>query len=62
MSMVNCEECNAYIDSDVDCDCFVEVGNMRRLHKTIVLCEPCREKREDQQQWEQSQPVTGVVV
>lgn len=31
-----------------DCDCFVEVGNMRRLHQTKVLCERCRERREDE--------------
>ena len=25
-------------------DCFVEVGNMRHLHQTKVLCERCRDK------------------
>ena len=46
MSVVICEKCDAQIDSDFDCDCFVEVGNMRRLHKTIVLCENCRDYEE----------------
>ena len=44
MSIVICERCDRAIDSDFDGDCFVEVGNMRRLHKEIVLCEPCRDK------------------
>lgn len=45
MSMVICEGCDAPIDSDDDGECFVEVGNMKRLHKTIILCETCRERR-----------------
>ena len=48
MSMIVCEGCDAYIDSDFDCDCFVEVGNMRRWNQTKVLCERCRERREDE--------------
>jgi len=43
MSMVLCSRCDAFVDSDDDPECFVEVGNMRRLHKTIVLCEACRD-------------------
>ena len=46
MSMCVCQRCDAYIDSDFDPDCFVEVGNMRKLNQTIVLCEKCREERE----------------
>ena len=44
MSVVICERCDSWIDSDYDPDCFVEIGNMRRLPKTIILCEPCRER------------------
>ena len=44
MSMIVCEKCDAYIDSDFDCDCFVEVGNMRKHRQTVVMCEPCRER------------------
>ena len=51
MSIVVCSGCDAYIDSDFDCDCFVEVGNMRRLHHTIVLCERCREEHESQEEY-----------
>ena len=43
MSMVICEKCDRLIDSDDDPDCFVETGNMRRLHQTVVMCEPCRD-------------------
>ena len=44
MSIIVCEGCDAYIDSDFDADCFVEVGNMRRLHQTKVMCERCRDE------------------
>ncbi len=44
MSMIACQRCPTLIDSDDDPECFVEVGNMRRLHKTVILCEACREK------------------
>lgn len=43
MSMIACEACGHLIDSDIDVDCFVEIGNMKRLHKEVVWCEPCRE-------------------
>ena len=54
MSMVICEDCDASFDSDDDPDCFVEIGNMRRMNKTIVLCENCRGRREDQLEYEMS--------
>jgi len=38
MSMVLCYGCNALIDSDNDCECFVEKYNI-----VTVLCENCRE-------------------
>ena len=43
MSMARCEGCDRIFDTDEDPDCFVEVGNMRRLHKTVIRCEWCRE-------------------
>lgn len=50
MSMIRCEGssngCCELIDSDADPECFVEVGNMRRLHSTKVLCVACRDERE----------------
>lgn len=45
MSIVICDGCDRPIDSDFDGDCFVEVGNMRRLHKTVALCERYRDDR-----------------
>lgn len=50
MSIVTCEYCDAMVDSDSDPDCFVETGNMRRLHQTTIICEPCRERAWDRQQ------------
>jgi len=44
MSMIACHDCGRLIDSDLDPDCFVEIGNMRRLHKEVVWCESCREE------------------
>ena len=46
MSMVICADCDSLIDSDDDPECFVEIGNMRRLHQTIILCENCRGRRD----------------
>lgn len=48
MSMCICALCDAPIDSDDDPECFVEVGNMRRLHKTQIQCEACRERIEEE--------------
>lgn len=50
MSMVCCEKCARLIDSDVDSDCFVEIGNMRRLHGTVIWCEWCREEEAELQE------------
>ena len=47
MSMCICQDCDRMIDSDDDPDCFVEVGNMRRMTFTEIVCEACREKRND---------------
>lgn len=54
MSLERCERCSNQIDTDVDTDCYVEVGNMRRLHQTIVLCEPCRERHYEEVEREKS--------
>jgi hypothetical protein len=45
MSMIACDGCNAFIDSDADPFCFVELGNQRRLHAEVVWCESCRERK-----------------
>lgn len=50
MSLLTCDRCDATVDDALDPHCLVEVGNMRRLHREIVLCEPCRERAWDRQQ------------
>lgn len=55
MSMCLCEDCGAFIDSDDDPDCFVEVGNMRRMTWTKIYCESCRDNlglEQDRREWE----------
>jgi hypothetical protein len=44
MSIITCDRCDRYIDSDRDPDCFVEVGNMRAQTRNAVWCETCRDK------------------
>lgn len=54
MSILRCERCPRQIDTDLDMECEVYIGNMRRLHATIVLCPGCRQKRDDQREAEES--------
>ncbi len=48
MSIVTCDHCDAYIDSDFDCDCFIE--NPYDSKDTTILCERCRERAYDREQ------------
>lgn len=48
MSIVVCDHCDRYIDSDDDGDCFLE--NPYNSRDVTVLCEPCRENA-----WEREQ-------
>lgn len=50
MSIDVCSKCDAYVDTDFDCDCYVEVGNMRKLTKTVCICEPCRDRIAEQEE------------
>lgn len=54
MSMVLCADCSSLFDSDDDPECFVETGNMRRLHQTTILCSFCRDARIEREEWEAS--------
>lgn len=47
MSIVICRDCDRFVDSDDDPDCFVYDGNYKRQQHEIVLCSPCRDKREN---------------
>ena len=46
MSIDRCHDCRRLVDTDDDPECYVEIGNMRRLHKEACVCEPCRERRD----------------
>lgn len=48
MSIVVCEHCDRYIDSDYDADCFIE--NPYDSRDVTVVCEPCREAAWDREQ------------
>jgi hypothetical protein len=52
MSLVICQRCSAQIDPANDLECYVEVGNMRNLHKTEIMCEPCRDKYYEEFNWD----------
>ena len=54
MSIELCSECERAVDTDIDADCYVYVGNMKRRHKEIVLCEGCRQQREDEFDWREA--------
>lgn len=47
MSWCKCQVCHALINSDFDPACFVETGNMRRLHIEMIMCERCRDEYEE---------------
>lgn len=42
MSMIHCDSCETYIDSDNDPDCFLEVPWLNLADR--VWCESCRER------------------
>jgi hypothetical protein len=44
MSIERCDRCESTVDTDKDADCYVELGNKRRLHKTVCMCQRCRER------------------
>lgn len=51
MSMICCDDCGDFIDSDEDPDCFVEVPWLNLADK--IWCEGCREF-----QWAENERVT----
>ena len=50
MSMDRCHDCGRAVDTDDDPGCYIEIGNQRRLHKEVCICEPCREARIEEQE------------
>jgi NMD protein affecting ribosome stability and mRNA decay len=49
MCMTTCHDCGQFIDTDADPGCYIEIGNMKRLHKEVPVCESCRDEREAQE-------------
>lgn len=45
MSLVTCDDCSVFIDSDEDPDCFCIDDRPYIQNENIVLCEGCRENR-----------------
>ena len=46
MSIVICDHCDCWIDSDEDAECFIE--NPYNSKDVTVLCEACRERAYEQ--------------
>lgn len=59
MSWCKCSSCRALIDSDADPDCFVEIGNQRRLVIEMILCASCREEFEKRMESERDSESRG---
>lgn len=46
MSWADCKDCGRFVNTDDDPDAFVEVGNVRRMNWTVIVCEKCRDERD----------------
>lgn len=55
MSIATCHDCQRYIDTDFDPASWIEIGNMRRQTETVCICEACRERREEEQDYWEAQ-------
>ena len=53
MSVMACNDCGAFIDTDKPEDCeWIEIGNMRRHVHEIMVCINCYETRvEERERW-----------
>ena len=49
MSIDICCRCDAYVDTDFDCDCYQPDPRMslHGAHPDICVCERCREREEE---------------
>lgn len=41
MSITRCHDCERTIDTDLSPCHWIELGNMRRMHHEVSVCEPC---------------------
>ena len=48
MSWDRCAKCGDLVNTDNEPEAYVEVGNMRRMHDTICLCQRHREEHEEE--------------
>ncbi len=55
MSIMQCHDCEAYVDTDCGECVWIELGNMRRLHHEVMVCVFCFEKREAEEEARQEQ-------
>lgn len=46
MSMIKCYSCAEIFCTDDDPECWVEIGNMRRMTTTEAVCQRCRDAAE----------------
>ena len=46
MSWMKCHDCEHLVDTDADPDCWIEIGNMRRMTEDVAVCLSCRDARE----------------
>ncbi len=53
MSIERCSRCENKVDSDKDGDCYVYVGNYKRQHDTVVMCEGCRSRHWDEIEYQE---------
>ena len=45
MSMMQCRDCEAWIDVKAHPDALVEIPEAKRIAETICLCDNCKERR-----------------
>ena len=54
MSIIRCDECENFIDSDDDLECFIEVPWLNM--KEHVWCEWCRDRKFSEYEKEHNEP------
>jgi hypothetical protein len=60
MSIIACDHCGGFIDSDADAACFIHAPTCipHNSHLDEVMCEPCRERAWDRQQEKAAEDAT----
>ena len=55
MSIMSCHDCEKYCDIDFGEGEFIEIGNMRRQHCEVFVCQQCLEARIQEDEWQEEQ-------